>query len=319
MSMMKCWVFNTYGGADVLQIEERPIPIPGKDEVLIKVAASAINPSDVKNVSGFFNTSLPRVPGRDFSGKVIQGKGYEGREVWGSGAGFGLSIDGAHAEYIVMPSNAISLKPERLAMEHAAAIGVPYLAAWHGLLKSGALSQGQTILITGAAGAVGKAAIQIARWNGAQAIGAVRELPSDADDIPYISTLDEGWQHQVLSDTQGKGVDLVLDTVGGNVFNSCLETLRVGGRYVVLASRPAEVTLNMVDLYHNLQHIIGLDTMKLSNLEIKKSLDNLSVGFNEGHLTPPVINAWQFELAPLAYEAVNQGTTGVKQILTFPE
>ena len=101
---MKALRFHKFGSPSVLAIEEVPRPEPHGEEALVQVQAAAINPSDVKNVSGYFPaTTLPRTPGRDFAGIVLTGKRYEGQEVWGSGPGLGTIRDGAQAEYVVVP------------------------------------------------------------------------------------------------------------------------------------------------------------------------------------------------------------------------
>lgn len=105
---------------------ESMIPDLNPGEVLVEVRASGINPSDVKNVAGVFNASLPRVPGRDYAGAVVAGDGPQGQEVWGSGSGFGIVRYGAHADYVVVPAGWLSTKPANLSMEEAAALGVPY-------------------------------------------------------------------------------------------------------------------------------------------------------------------------------------------------
>jgi NADPH:quinone reductase-like Zn-dependent oxidoreductase len=99
---MKALQFGTYGPPDVLTIKEIPKPEPRKGDVLIQIKAAAINPSDVKNVAGHFKSPLPRVPGRDYAGVVVAGDAEKGLEVWGSGAGFGVTRDGAHAEYVTV-------------------------------------------------------------------------------------------------------------------------------------------------------------------------------------------------------------------------
>src|SRR5438270_11575338 len=98
---MKVLQFNAYGPPAALTIKEIPKPEPRKGEVLIQINATAINPSDVKNVAGHFKTSLPRVPGRDYAGVVVGGDDEKGWEERGSGAGIGVVRDGADADYIV--------------------------------------------------------------------------------------------------------------------------------------------------------------------------------------------------------------------------
>src|SRR4029077_185449 len=151
---MKALHFSTYGPPAVLTIKELPTPEPRKGEVVVQIKATAVNPSDVKNVAGHFKSPLPCVPGRDYAGVVIAGDAEKGLEVWGSGAGFGVARNGAHAEYIVLPSDWISEKPPDLSMEQAAAIGVPYLTAWSALVRAGNLQAGETVLIVGVSGAV---------------------------------------------------------------------------------------------------------------------------------------------------------------------
>src|ERR1700683_1081482 len=103
-NLMKALRFAEFGPPSVLRIEEVPIPEPGEGEVLVRVKAAAINPSDVGDVAGRFKkTTLPRTPGRDFAGVVVKGKQHEGEEVWGTGPDLGIVRDGSSAEYVVAP------------------------------------------------------------------------------------------------------------------------------------------------------------------------------------------------------------------------
>ena len=164
-NVMKSLRFTEFGPPSVLRIEEVAIPEPGEGEALVQVRAAAINPSDIGNVAGHFkNTTLPRTPGRDFAGTVVKGKHPEGAEVWGSSPKLGIIRDGSHAEYVVVPAETLSLKPRPLSIAQAAAIGVPYITAWAAVVRAAQIQPGETILVVGAAGAVGQAAIQIANW-----------------------------------------------------------------------------------------------------------------------------------------------------------
>jgi NADPH:quinone reductase-like Zn-dependent oxidoreductase len=170
---MRSLRFSEFGPPSVLKIEEVAIPEPGTGEALVQVKAAAINPSDIGDVAGRFkSTTLPRTPGRDFAGIVVKGKQPEGAEVWGSCPELGVIRDGSHAEYVVVPAEMLSLKPESLSMAQAAAIGVPYITAWASLMNTAQIQPGETILIVGAAGAVGQAGTQIANWKQARVIGA---------------------------------------------------------------------------------------------------------------------------------------------------
>src|SRR3954471_11767357 len=113
---MRAVVIHKFGEPKDLRVEEVPTPVPGDGEVLVEVRAAAINPSDVKNVSGAMHgTTLPRVPGRDFAGVVVRGPGDTvGREVWGTGGDLGFTRDGSHAQFMVLPLQALTRKPQRL-------------------------------------------------------------------------------------------------------------------------------------------------------------------------------------------------------------
>jgi hypothetical protein len=103
------FALSKFGPPSVLAIEEIPRPEPGAGEALVQVKAAAINPSDVKNIAGLFPaTALPRTPGRDFSGIVVTGTRYQGQEVWCSGPGLGMTHDGAQAEYVTVPEEALA-------------------------------------------------------------------------------------------------------------------------------------------------------------------------------------------------------------------
>jgi NADPH:quinone reductase len=111
---------------------------------------------------------LPQIPGRDFARVVVRGKQHEGEEVWGSSPNLGIAHDGSHAEYVVVPVGTVSLKPKSLSMAQAAAIGVPFVTAWASVVNAAQIQPGESILIVGAAGAVGQAATQIKLEAGAR-------------------------------------------------------------------------------------------------------------------------------------------------------
>jgi len=322
---MKRLEFDTYGPPEVLRLREVQSLEPGVGEVLIQVRAAAINPSDVKNVAGHFNTALPRVPGRDFAG-VITAVGlsseasadtvFAGLEVWGSGPGFGVVRDGAHGEYIVMPADWVSAKPTALTMEQAASVGVPYVTAWSALVRAGDLQAGETLLVVGVSGAVGRAATQIAHWRGARVIGAATSTrnPSGADAV--ISTVDTELDQEVRLLTDGKGVDLVLDAVGGRLFEQSLKSLRPGGRQVAITSfGDRRVSFDLIDFYRNRSRLLGVNTMALSGLETAGILEDLRSGFEGGHLVPPEIVTWPLDQAVQAYVASTQSGSRAKHIL----
>jgi NADPH:quinone reductase-like Zn-dependent oxidoreductase len=316
---MKALRFTKFGLPSVLRIEEIPRPEPRDGEALVKVKAAAINPSDVKNVEGRFSgTTLPRTPGRDFSGVVIAGTKYENAEVWSSGPGLGITRDGAQAEYVTVPEEALSLKPRTLSFEQAAAIGVPFITAWFALVHAAQLEAGETILIIGAGGAVGQAATQIANWRKARVLGAARSSNPIPGAVAVINTRTEDLPKRAFELTDGKGVDAVLDAVSGPMFEPALRCLRIGGRQVAITSTgDRRVSFDLVDFYHNQSRLIGVDGMKLTPHDVSVIADELRQGFEANILKVPAVVSVPFENAVEAYERVASGTAGAKQVLTF--
>jgi NADPH2:quinone reductase len=316
---MKALRFETYGPPSVLSFQDLPLPALEEGEVLVQIKASSINPSDVGTVAGRFHSKLPMTPGRDYAGVVVDGGAWKNKQVWGTGAGFGIVRPGAHAEFVAVPQSWLSEKPEALSMEDAAVVGVPYLAAWQSLVEAGHLQKGESLLITGAGGAVGSAAIQIAHWNGAIVLAAdISQRPSEAD--VFLNLKETELVSGVQQATGGKGVDIVLDTVGGDLFHSCLRTLRVGGRQIAIANATgpdADVHLNLTDFYHHQLHLIGVDTQKLTGPEIAAVMNHLREGFRVGVLrvTQPETNA--FDKSVEAYIKVAQKKSRAKQVLVF--
>jgi NADPH:quinone reductase len=311
--------FAAFGPPSVLRIEEIPLPEPGDGEALVHVKAAAINPSDIGNVAGHFNkTTLPRTPGRDFAGIVVKGTHHEGEEVWGSSPTLGVVHDGSHAEYVVVPLQTLSLKPKSLSMAQAAAIGVPFITAWASIVSTAQIQAGETILIVGAAGAVGQAAIQISNWKRARVIGADKTSNSIPGAESVVNSKTEDLQERVMELTAGKGVDAVFDTVGGPMFEPALRSLRPGGRQVAIASAgDPRVSFSLVDFYHNFSRLLGVDSYGLTSRQIVEVQDELRHGFETGALIPPPIEIVPFEKAVDAYSRVAAGQAKAKQVLSF--
>jgi NADPH2:quinone reductase len=115
--------------------------------------------------------------------------------------------------------------------------------------------------------------------------------------------------------TNGKGADLVFDAVGGPMFEACLKSLRLGGRQVAITSiGNGRVEFSLVDFYHNLQRLIGVDTVKLTGPAIAKIMDKLRTGFEEGYLRPAPVQTWSLDQAIEAYSAVAKGASSNKHV-----
>lgn len=142
---MRGLFFRNTGSLDNLKVEELPRPVPKAGEVLVKVLAATINPSDAKNVLGkMAETKTPRVPGRDFAGRVVsEGSLWEGKAVFGTGGDLGFGRDGSHAEFVAVPVEGLVEIPPEFSYEQAAAIGLEYLTAFAALVRTGVVQNGE--------------------------------------------------------------------------------------------------------------------------------------------------------------------------------
>jgi NADPH:quinone reductase len=317
MKSMHALRFDRYGPPSVLTLTDVEVPEPGPGEVRVQVHASAVNPSDVKNVAGAFHAILPRTPGRDYAGVVVAGnERWLGKEVWGTGPGFGVSRDGTHAQFVLVPTDGLSEKPSRLSMTQAATIGVPYVAAWSSLVETADIQAGETVLVTGVSGAVGRAATQIAHWRGAKVIGTdLRQGASEADHF-ILTAASTNLAAEVKSLTQESGADAVLDCVGGSMFEPALNSLRRGGRQIAITSvGERRVEFDLVDFYHGERRLFGVDTLKLTAKHIAAIMDQLREGFDRGLLKPPSLTTWPLSAAIEAFITVQNGGAPNKSVL----
>src|SRR6202035_2303544 len=141
---MRALKFDQTGSVDDLHMEEVPWPTPAAGEVLVEIKAAAINPSDIKNVQGkMHETTVPRIPGRDFAGMIVKGPDERlGQSVFGSGGNLGFGRDGSHAQYLAVPATAVLPLPRNLGFEQAAGIGVAYITAWGALVNAAQIHAG---------------------------------------------------------------------------------------------------------------------------------------------------------------------------------
>lgn len=290
--MMKALRFEATGSLDDLRLTSVPAPRPQPDEVVVEIRAAGLNPSDCKNVLGYFPyTTLPRTPGRDFAGVVIDGPSeLIGEEVWGSGRELGFTRDGSHAERIVVPLNGLVPKPTCLSFAQAAAAGVPYTTAWDALERA-RLAPGDGLVVIGAAGAVGRAALALGRWRGAQVLAVVRQAAQaealNAEGYETLLLADgEPWTHAVRS-YYPAGADVVFDTTGHWLAPSVTALADFGRIAVIAAPAGGEVELPLLDLYRRGGSLIGVNSLLYDSRTCAAMLDRVSVAFAVGLLPPP--------------------------------
>ena len=265
---MKALRFQTTGDLANLTLAEMPTPAPRDGEVLVRVKAAGLNRSDVSNVMGGHPyTTLPRTPGRDFAGIVERGPAaLLGKAVWGTGKELGFTRDGSHAEYLVLPADGVALKPERLSFAEAASCGVPYVTAWHALAG---LKPGERVLVIGAAGAVGTAAMHLARTRGVEAIGAVR-----TSELLQGGAVRGEW-------------DAVFDTTGQWLGPAIGALARAGRVIVIVAPGDGRPQVPIRDLYRRGASIVGVNSLLYSAVECARLFSELKPKFESGELRSP--------------------------------
>ena len=311
---MRALVIRQFGEPKLLKVEEVPTPRADEGWAVVKVMAAGINPSDVKNVQGkMHGTTLPRIPGRDFAGVVVEGPPDTiGREVWGSGGDIGYTLDGSHAQFMAVPVTALTPKPKKLTMDEAGSAGLVFVTAWASLVSAANVSQSDCALVIGAGGGVGFAAVQVARAKGAKVIGAVRseeeasEAGSAGADI-IVKTRTEKLTVGVQQVTDGRGANVILDT-SGSVFDECIEAAAMEARIAVIAAPPdgnSDFNLRMV--YRKELRIFGVDTRRLDVAASAKLLAQMSGEFESGAFKVKLGQPRPLAEALAAYEESSRG------------
>jgi NADPH2:quinone reductase len=272
-------------------IERRPLS-RAANEVLIELKAAAVNPSDVKAATGLMPYAVfPRTPGRDYAGIVIDGPGSSvGREVFGSSGDLGIRRDGTHATHLAVEADAVVEKPKNLSWEEAAGIGVPFVTAMEGFRRAGMPERGETVLVMGVNGKVGQAAVQIATWHGARVIGVVRKNePYEGHTNSRVEVIDASRTDvatRVRELNEGKGADIVFNTVGDPYFQAAHQSLALRGRQILIATIERIVPFDILEFYRGQHTYVGIDTLALSSIATGAVLRELGPGFVSGQLKP---------------------------------
>ena len=237
---MRAALVKEFGPPSTLVVEEAPDLFPGPGEVVIEVGAVSINFPDILVVEGSYQNLPPRPfsPGKEAAGRVIAvGDGVQriavGQRV------LTLVEYGGYAEQLVVPEELVMELPDVLGYEQAAAAGLVYSTAHFGLMRRGQLKAGETVLITGAGGGVGSAGVQLAKAYGARVIALAQDEAKgelarrQGADVVLTSTPDT-LREDLLTATDGKGVDVVLEMLGGDFLTQIIRATAWEGRIVIV-------------------------------------------------------------------------------------
>jgi NADPH:quinone reductase-like Zn-dependent oxidoreductase len=284
---------------------------PGPGECLVEIRAAGVNPSDAKAGLGLMPHAVwPRTPGCDYAGVVVEGPpALVGREVWGTGGDLGIRRDGSHASHLVLPAVAVREKPARLSLEEAAGIGVPFVTAWEGFAAAGGIGQGDVVLVLGANGKVGQAAVQIAAMAGARVFAAARLAgphPGHATaPVEAIDARSADIAAVVREKTGGHGADIVYNTVGSSYFEAGNKAMAQGARAIFIATIDRAVPFDIFAFYRGRHRYVGVDSLALDAAACALHLDAMRPGFENGALRPfPVASPLPLAEARTAYQRV---------------
>jgi NADPH2:quinone reductase len=244
---MKAIRVNEWGGPEVMKLEDVPDPVAGAGQVTVRVRAAGVNPVDAYIRTGAYGGSgLPYTPGSDAAGDILA----VGPDVVGlkpGGRVYVAGVKGAYAEQVVCDAAKAHPLPDSVSYEQGAAIGVPYATAYRGLFQRGDAKAGDVVLIHGASGGVGAAAVQIGVAAGMILIGTagteegLRFLLNQGVHYP-LNHHEEGYLDKALEVTMGRGVDVILEMLANVNLGRDLKVLAPGGRVVVIGSRgPVEI------------------------------------------------------------------------------
>lgn len=293
---MKAIVVRMFGGPDVLKLEEIPPPAAGPGQVLVRVKAAGVNPVDTYVRSGTYavKPSLPYTPGMDLAG-VIETAGPDvggwkrGDRVYSDGVG---PSSGAYAELAVCAASHVHPLPERVSFAQGAALGVPYATAWRALFVRAGARAGETVLVHGASGGVGTAAVQIARAHGLRVIGTAGTddglaLVREQGAHYALNHRDPAYAEGLKQATGGRGVDLVLEMLANVNLDRDLDFLAKRGRVVVIGNR-GRIEIDPRKTMGKDAAILGMTLFNAPAEELESIHAGLLAGLENGTLRPVV-------------------------------
>ena len=328
---MKVAQFHKFGGPEVLVHEEAPKPAPKPGEALVRVRAVGINHVDLDHRAGTSRIPLtfPHILGREFAGELAGNAGdfKEGDRVWVTCripcrrcelclAGrdnlcvkegyFGLDIPGGYAEYVAVPIANLNALPSHVRFEDAAAAQIAFGTAWHVLINRGGLQAGQTVLIQAAGSGIGSAAVQVAKLAGAAMIIATASSEKKLEQAKalgathLINYRKENFAEKVMALTGGRGVDVVMEHIGGEVFTESLKCLARGAIIVTVGAHAGEVVqFDIIPFFRKELRLAG--SKNASVLELRKVMGLVA----EGKLKPIIHKALPLSQAAEAHRVVD--------------
>jgi len=332
---MKAILATHAGSTEVLQLHDIPQPaLPTPHHLRVKLAAAGVNPVDTKLRAkpAYHPDKLPAILGCDGAGVVAEiGSAVTrfqlGDEVFFCNGGLG-DEPGTYAEFTTLHEEYCAAKPQNISLPDAAALPLVLITAWESLVERVNLQAGQSVLIHAAAGGVGHVALQLAHYLGARVAVTVSDskkagLAHGLSAEKIINYHDQDFVQETLNWTDGKGVDVVFDTVGGDTFLRSFEAARVGGKVVSILSTPLaaadvqKARLRNLSLCYDLMLTPQVLNLHDERVRQRKILEHGAKLVDEGHLGVLVTHKIPLQNAAEAHRLIEAGSMVGKIILTM--
>lgn len=317
---MKSIRVHHFGGPEALKLENVPDLTPGPGQIVVRIGAAGVNPVETYIRSGIFGPrELPYTPGTDAGGTIESvGAGVSakpGDRVFVKG-----SITGTYAERALCDASCVFPLSENLSFAQGAAIGVPYGTAYRALFTRGGAKPGETVLVHGASGGVGVAAVQLAHQAGLRVIGTAgtdrgKQLVKEQGADHVLDHSQANYLKQLMELTDGRGVDLIMEMLANVNLGKDLTVLARRGRVVVIGSR-GPVEIDARDTMSRDADIRGMSLAHATDDERSMMYTVMGRQFDAGALNPIIGQEIPLADAPRAHEAVMKSGSYGKIVLT---
>jgi NADPH2:quinone reductase len=323
---VRAMLVKQFGAPEQMSLEDLPTPVPGPGEVLIDARAIGVNFPDLLVIEGTYQIlpELPFSPGKEVAGVVrAVGPGVESPNV---GERVMAQVEhGAYREQVLAEANNVAVLPESVGYEAGAAFGLGYLTVYFGLVRRARLKPGEWVLVTGASGGVGSAGVQLAKALGARviAVGRTEDKRNFALEQGADHTIEfepEGFKERVMELTDGHGADVILESVGGELFRACMRAIAWEGRLVIIGFAAGEIpTVKAGHVLVKNMDLIGVQSSDYREREpesFREAQEELLGLLTHGKIGVQVTATYPLEAAAEALEEIRDSRVLGKVVLT---